>query len=263
MLNINLFLIMMIIPWIATFLGSIFGLKVSLKSEKRQGGLLGFAAGVMLAASVWSLIIPAFNEAGNGLLGAVIATTGFIIGCLGMLLLDKVLPHQHMDNSPPEGKKSKLSKPMLLVMAVALHNIPEGMALGVVIAAALNFGKMNLTAALVFALGLALQNFPEGMAIVLPMRQAGFSYEKSRNWGILASFAEPIAAVIGIILASLLSHLGWIIMPILLSVAAGAMVFIVVEELIPESQNANEGHSATYGILAGFWIMAVMGILGG
>lgn len=263
-MNLSLFIILMVVPWAATFFGSILGLKVSLDSQKRQGWLLGFAAGVMFAASIWSLIIPSFEEAGNGIIGVIISTIGFVLGCLGMLLLDKVLPHQHMDDSPPEGKKSTFSKPMLLVMAVALHNIPEGLALGVVIAAVMqNSTTMTWTGALVFALGLALQNFPEGMAVVLPMRQAGFSYDKTRKWGILASFAEPVAAVIGLIAASLLTNLGWVIMPILLSIAAGAMIFIVVEELIPESQCANDGHSATYGILIGFWIMAVMGILGG
>ncbi len=262
-MDIKLILILMAVPWIATFLGSIFGVKVSLKSTKRQGGLLGFAAGVMLAASIWSLIIPAFNEAGEGLRGAIISTIGFVLGCLSMLLLDKVLPHQHMDNSPPEGIHSKLSRPMLLVMAVALHNIPEGMALGVVIAAVMQNKNMTWVSALVFALGLALQNFPEGMAVVLPMRQAGISDIKCRNWGIIASFAEPVSAIIGWVAASVLSSFGWIIMPILLSMAAGAMIFIVVEELIPESQNANTGHTATYGILIGFWTMAIMGILGG
>lgn len=253
-------MVLMVMPWLATFLGSVFGLKISLKSQKRQGLLLGFAAGIMLAASVWSLIIPAFDEAGNGVTGAIVSTIGFLIGCLGMLLLDKLMPHQHMDDSPPEGMKSTFSKPMLLVMAVALHNIPEGVALGIVITAMQN-NTMSWNAALAFALGLALQNFPEGMAVVLPMREAGFNYEKSRKWGILATFAEPVSAILGLIAASVLSNLGWIIMPILLSTAAGAMIFIVVEELIPESQFAHDGHSATYGILIGFWVMAVMGIV--
>ena len=165
----------------------------------------------------------------------------------------------------PEGHPSHLSRPMLLVLAVALHNIPEGLALGVVIAAAMGQEAMTWTGALMFGLGLALQNFPEGLAVVLPLRQAGADKGKCHRLGLLASFAEPGAALVGLLFASLLSSLGGVIMPLLLSAAAGAMIFIVVEELIPESQavHAEHGHAATYGFLLGFWMMALMGVLGG
>ena len=176
----DLFAILMLVPWAATFLGSLTAVKVSLKTPRRQGGLLGFAAGVMV-------------------------------------------PHQHMDEDKPEGHASHISRPMLVVLAVALHNIPEGMALGVVIAAAMQDAGMSWTAALVFGLGLALQNFPEGMAVVLPLRQAGRS-AKSCTWlGFLASLAEPAAALLALGMTSALMAAGSVVMPILLSMAAGAM----------------------------------------
>lgn len=156
-----------------------------------------------------------------------------------------------------------MSRPKLLVLAVALHNIPEGMALGVVIAAAMGDAGMSWTAALVFGAGLALQNFPEGMAVVLPLRQSGAAQRHCLRWGFWASLAEPAAAIIGILMTTFLATLGGVVMPVLLSVAAGAMIFIVVEELIPESQSGDHGHAATYGFLLGFWLMALLGVLGG
>ena len=259
----DLFLILMLLPWIATFGGSLMAARISLNTPKKQGGLLGFAAGVMIAASVWSLLLPAFEDTGNNVNGALIVTLGFLLGCAGMLALDKLVPHQHIDEEAPEGRPSHMSRPMLLVTAVALHNIPEGMALGVVISAAMMDSGMTWTAAILFGVGLALQNVPEGMAVVLPMRQTGASQKKCIRLGFLASLAEPAAAVIGILLTSVLSGLNTVVMPILLSAAAGAMIFITVEELIPESQAGDHGHAATYGFLLGFWIMALMGVLGG
>lgn len=250
----------MVIPWVATFAGSFFGAKKELKSNRQQGGFLGFAAGIMIAASVWSLIIPAFDGL-PVLRGTIVATSGFLLGCGLMLLLDRMVPHQHMEEDKPEGAPSGLSRPMLLVMAVALHNIPEGLALGVVMAGVMS-GDINTTAALVFGAGLALQNLPEGMAVTVPMRQAGISENRCVKLGGLASLAEPVSALAGLGITTVLASFGAITMPILLSVAAGAMVFIVVEELIPASQAVNDGHSATYGFLLGFWIMAVMGIAG-
>lgn len=259
----SLFAIYMIVPWAATFLGSLTALVVKLDSKKRQGVLLGFAAGVMIAASVWSLILPAFDEVGNNLRGVLIVSLGFLLGCAGMLALDKIVPHQHNEMEMPEGHSSHLSRPMLLAVAVALHNIPEGIALGVVIAAAISSTGIGWSAALMFAFGLALQNFPEGLAVTFPLYQSGMSKKRCAQLGFLTSLAEPVAAVIGLISTSLLSMLGNIVMPILLSVAAGAMIFIVVEELIPESQVEQSGHSATYGFLLGFWIMAIAGLLFG
>lgn len=259
----DLFAVLMILPWMATFSGSLAALHIKLNTKRKQGALLGFAAGIMIAASVWSLIIPAFNEAGLGLRGAVIVSAGFLLGCVGMLVLDRLVPHQHNDNEAPEGRPNHMSRPMLLVAAVALHNVPEGLSLGVVIAAANSNTRMGWAAALMFAIGLALQNFPEGLAVTLPLYQSGVSKKRCARLGLLASLAEPAAAVLGLVFASLLTAVGGVAFPILLSVAAGAMIFIVVEELIPESQYQQSDHSATYGFLLGFWIMALMGAIAG
>lgn len=258
----TLVLFLLVLPWVSTFAGSMTAVYMNIRTERNQNALLGFAAGIMIAASVWSLVIPAFDEIGTGWFGAAIVTTGFVLGCAGMLLLDKLIPHQHADDEPPEGRPSHLSRPMLLVLAVALHNIPEGLALGVVMAAAMSDTGMSMMSALMFGLGLALQNYPEGLAVVLPLRQTGASKERCLKLGTLASFAEPVSAILGVLLTSWLSSLGGVILPLLLSLAAGAMIFIVVEELIPESQSANHGHTATYGFLLGFWIMALMGVAG-
>lgn len=262
-MSIWVILFLFVVPWLATFTGSIFGLKVRLETKSRQNLLLGFAAGVMLASSIWSLIIPAFADAGQDIKGVGVVTLGFALGIGGMLGLDKLLPHQHINEDLPEGRPSHLSRPTLLVMAVALHNIPEGLALGIVMNSAMRPGGIAPMMAIVFGIGLALQNFPEGMAVSLPMRQAGMEYKRARNLSILASFAEPASALIGFFATQLLSSLGPVVMPVMLSVAAGAMIFIVIEELIPESQAGEHGHGATYGFLAGFWIMVVMAVLGG
>ena len=259
----DLFAILMLLPWAATFGGSVLAARMQNGGPKRQGAMLGFAAGIMIAASIWSLILPAFDNAGKTPAGAAVVSLGFLLGCLGMLLLDKLVPHQPMDESSPEGRPSHMSRPKLLVLAVALHNIPEGMALGVVIAVAMGDAGMSWTAALVFGAGLALQNFPEGMAVVLPLRQSGATQRHCLRWGFWASLAEPAAAIIGILMTTFLATLGGVVMPVLLSVAAGAMIFIVVEELIPESQSGDHGHAATYGFLLGFWLMALLGVLGG
>lgn len=259
----DLFAILMLLPWAATFGGSLLAARLRGGTARRQGGLLGFAAGVMIAASIWSLVLPAFEDAGHTPVGAAIVTGGFVLGCLGMLLLDKLVPHQHMDEDAPEGPPTHMARPKLLVLAVALHNIPEGMALGVVIAAAMRDAGMPWTGALAFGAGLALQNFPEGMAVVLPLRQSGTSPRRCIWWGWWASLAEPAAALVGMGLTSLLATFGGVVMPLLLGVAAGAMIFIVVEELIPESQAGGHGHAATYGFLLGFWLMALLGVFGG
>lgn len=261
MLPVILFL--MIVPWLATFAGSMFGLKMKMGSKSRQNLLLGFAAGVMVAAVVWSLLIPAFNDSASTLQGVIITTIGFLLGCGMILLLDHVMPHQHMDEQNPEGPSSGLTRPMLLVMAVALHNIPEGLALGVILASVLSVDGMAVPAAIAFGIGLAIQNMPEGMAVVFPMRQAGISNKIAGRWGAVASFAEPVAALVGWGASSLLMQLGPVVMPLLLSLAGGAMIFIVVEELIPASQHGKDNHMPTFGFIAGFWIMALMGFVTG
>ena len=140
----DLFAILMLLPWAATFGGSVLAARMQSGGPKRQGAMLGFAAGIMIAASIWSLILPAFDNAGKTPVGAAVVSLGFLLGCLGMLLLDKLVPHQHMDEASPEGRPSHMSRPKLLVLAVALHNIPEGMALGVVIAAAMGLSLIHI-----------------------------------------------------------------------------------------------------------------------
>lgn len=258
----DLFIIMMALPWAATFAGSYSALLIKAGSDKRQGALLGFASGVMIAASIWSLIIPAFEDVGYTLSGGLIVTLGFALGCIGMLILDKAVPHEHKEQHVVEGPTTRLSRPMLLVLAVALHNIPEGIALGVVISSAMQDKGLSWTAAVVFSLGLAIQNYPEGFAVIFPLHQSGVSKKRCVWLGFLASLAEPVSALAGLAGAALLSSLGGVIMPLLLAIAAGAMIFIVVEELIPESQAVSKNHFATYGFLTGFWIMALMGMIG-
>lgn len=253
--------ILFIVPWLATFAGSVLGAKVQLRTTGQQGGLLGFAAGVMVAACVWSLILPAF-AALQGAWGLWVASIGFAMGCAFMLLLDKILPHQHSEEENPEGVKSTLSRPFLLVLAVVLHNIPEGLALGVVMAG-MSAGGVSTGAALAFGAGLALQNLPEGIAVTVPLRQSGTSERRCLWLGTIASFAEPLFALIGLWLTLGLASMANFALPLLLCIAAGAMLFVVVEELIPASQALGAGHAATYGFLLGFWGMAAMGALGG
>ena len=254
-----------LIPFLGTCLGSacVFLMRGRLHVGV-QRVLTGFAAGVMTAASIWSLLVPAMDQSYEmGRLAFVPAFVGFWIGILFLLLLDRLVPHLHQGSDVPEGPRATFKKTTMLLLAVTLHNIPEGMALGVVIAAAMGDAGMSWTAALVFGAGLALQNFPEGMAVVLPLRQSGATQRHCLRWGFWASLAEPAAAIIGILMTTFLATLGGVVMPVLLSVAAGAMIFIVVEELIPESQSGDHGHAATYGFLLGFWLMALLGVLGG
>lgn len=259
-MKLSLIIILLVIPWLATFLGSVFGLAFTPKKRGYQSLLLGFAAGVMLASVVWSLLLPAFDYAGSQPKGIFVVSVGFFLGCALMLILDKTLPHQHCSASEPEGGTTGLPRQILLVLAVALHNIPEGLALGVVLCAAMQPGYMSIAMAFSFALGLALQNLPEGLAVVLPLKNTGMEKRKILQWGLLSSFAEPLAALIGMYLSYSLSLGNILLMPILLGCAAGAMTFIIVEELIPESQqDSGSGHLPTYGFLLGFWVMAMMG----
>ena len=254
----DLFAVLMLLPWAATFGGSLMAARIGLGSAKRQGALLGFAAGIMIAASVWSLIVPAFSDAGHDFKGTLVVTLGFLLGCAGMLGLDKLVPHQHMDEESPEGSPSHLSRPMLLVLAVALHNIPEGLALGVVIAAAMADAGMTWTAAIVFGLGLALQNFPEGAAVSMPLRREGAGRLRSFLLGQASGLVEPVAGVLGALLVGTVEA----ILPYALAFAAGAMILVAVHELIPECQRNREArpYTATMGIVAGFAIMMLLDV---
>ncbi len=223
-----------------------------------QHGFLGFASGVMIAASVWSLLIPAIDMAeSQGHLGWIPAAGGFIIGGVFLFILDRFLPHLHLDSDKPEGLKSSFKRTTMLVLAVTLHNIPEGMAVG------LSFGligqnnpQADLMAAIALAIGIGIQNFPEGAAISLPLKNEGFSKNKAFIYGSLSGVVEPIAGVFGALLATRVTG----IMPWMLAFAAGAMIYVVVEELIPESQSIEHSHAGTIGTMLGFVIMMVLDV---
>lgn len=224
-----------------------------------QRVLLGFAAGVMIAASVWSLLIPAIEEAENaGQIGWIPAAGGFLLGAAFLMLMDSVLPHLHPEAAQPEGVASPFRRTTLLVLAVTLHNIPEGMAVGLSFArAAQHDGSLALgAAAMALALGIGIQNFPEGAAISLPLRQEGVSARKAFIYGSLSGIVEPIFGILVVLISA------WILpwMPWLLSFAAGAMIYVVVEELIPEAHLGEHSHAGTLGVLAGFLVMMVLDV---
>ena len=247
------------IPFIGTILGSgmVFFMKNKM-NNKIQKLLLGFASGVMIAASVWSLLIPSIEMAEEqGKLGWIPAAVGFLLGMIFLLILDSLIPHMHLNNEKPEGIKSKLKKTTMLVLAVTLHNIPEGMAVGVLFAGALmgNSG-MTIAGAMVLAIGIAIQNFPEGAIISMPLKSEGESKLKSFGYGVLSGIVEPISALITILLTNIVVP----ILPYLLAFAAGAMMYVVVEELIPESQSGEHSNIGTIGVAIGFIIMMILDV---
>lgn len=249
----------LLIPFIGTTLGStmvyLLKDKVNIKIEKV---LLGFASGVMIAASVWSLLIPSIKMAEKqGTIAWMPASIGFILGIAFLLLLDRIIPHLHINENKPEGPKTKISKTMMLVLAVTLHNIPEGMAVGVVFAGLLT-GNTAISVAGAFALsmGIALQNFPEGAIISMPLKSEGVSKNKSFIYGVLSGIVEPIAGLITILLTSAISS----VLPYFLSFAAGAMIYVVAEELIPDSQNGKHSDLGTIGLAIGFVIMMILDV---
>lgn len=223
-----------------------------------QRVFLGFAAGVMIAASIWSLLIPAIEMAEEqGMVGWAPAAGGFVLGGLFLLLLDRLLPHWHLDEDKPEGLPSSFKRTTMLVFAVTLHNIPEGMAVGLAFGLAGESGSpVGLAGAVALTIGMGLQNFPEGAAISLPLKKEGLSTGKSFIYGALSGIVEPIAGVIGVLLAS--SIVG--IMPWVLAFAAGAMIYVVVEELIPEAHLGEHSHVGTAGVMAGFLIMMILDV---
>lgn len=223
---------------------------------------LGFAAGVMIAASVWSLLIPSIEQTEEaGGIGWLPAAGGLVLGALFLMGLDSLLPHLHPDlfqkDSHPEGRPSSLRRTTLLVFAVTLHNIPEGMAVGLSFAlAAQNQEPGSYAAAMALALGMGIQNFPEGAAISLPLRKEGFSAGKSFVYGSLSGFVEPVFGILVVLLAGLIQPL----MPWLLSFAAGAMLYVVVEELIPEAHLGEHSNIGTMGVMAGFLVMMILDV---
>ena len=252
-------LIILAIPFLGTVLGSatVFLIKNEI-DKKVQKLLLGFASGIMTAASIWSLIIPSMDMAeSQGQIAWVPAAVGFALGITFLLILDSVIPHLHVVSKKPEGIKAKLKNSTMLVFAVTLHNIPEGMAVGVTAAGALmgNAG-ISIAGALVLAIGIAIQNFPEGAIISMPLKSEGLSKSKAFFYGALSGIVEPIGAIITILLTNLITP----ILPYLLSFAAGAMIYVVVEELIPESQEGKHSNIGTIGVALGFIVMMILDV---
>ena len=248
-----------LIPFAGTSLGAacVFFMQRTLRPII-QRALTGFAAGVMVAASIWSLLIPAMEQSVSmGKLSFLPAVAGFWIGVLFLLVLDRIIPHLHMGRSEAEGPSVSLKRTTMLVLAVVLHNIPEGMAVGVVYAGYLS-GQAQITAAgaLALSLGIAIQNFPEGAIISMPLRAEGESKGKAFLGGVLSGIVEPIGAVITIAFAGILTP----ILPYILSFAAGAMLYVVVEELIPEASEGNHSNIGTLGFGVGFVVMMILDV---
>ena len=248
-----------LIPFIGTTLGSacVFFMKKSL-GDLVQRSLAGFAAGVMVAASIWSLLIPAIEQSENmGKLSFLPAFIGFWVGVLFLLLLDRLIPHLHIGSDKAEGPKSKLGRTTMMVLAVTLHNIPEGMAVGVMYAGFLA-GNSQITAAsaLALSLGIAIQNFPEGAIISMPLKAEGESKGKAFLGGVLSGVVEPVGAVLTLLAARLVIPA----LPYLLSFAAGAMLYVVVEELIPEMSQGRHSNIGTIFFAVGFSIMMTLDV---
>lgn len=250
----------LLIPFAGTLIGSafVFFMKKEMPALL-QKALLGFASGIMVAASVWSLLIPSMEmSAGEGICTVLPAAIGFIAGMGFLLAVDYLTPHLHIGDESPEGPKARISKTAMLALAVTIHNIPEGMAVGVVIAGSLQDGiGIAPAAAMATAIGIAIQNIPEGAIISMPMRAAGNSRRKSFLIGGLSGIVEPIGAVLVILLASLMTP----ILPYFLAFAAGAMLYVVVEELIPEASVGQHSNISTIGFAIGFVLMMVLDVV--
>lgn len=248
-----------LIPFAGTTLGSamVFFMKKDM-NVRVQKLLLGFAAGVMVAASVWSLLIPAIDMASQkGGTAWFPAACGFLLGMGFLLLLDTVTPHLHFTEDKPEGVPAHLKKTTMLVLAVTLHNIPEGMAVGVTFAGVLSENTMmTLAGAFALSIGIAIQNFPEGAIISMPLKGQGISKARAFAYGSLSGIVEPIAAFLTILLTGLVVPL----LPYLLSFAAGAMIYVVVEELIPEAQTGPHSNISTIGVAVGFCLMMILDV---
>ncbi len=256
-------------PVLAAFIGTMFTYSVTalgsatvfaFKSinQKVLNGMLGFSAGVMIAASFWSLLAPGIELSEElNIQPWIPAAVGFIVGGGFLMLMDRILPHMHIESHHKEGLNSSWKRSVLLVMAITLHNIPEGLAVGVAFGAALqNVPGANIGAAIALAIGIGIQNFPEGAAVSIPLRREGMSLKKSFSIGQFSGMVEPVAGVLGALLAiSIRSFL-----PYALSFAAGAMIYVVIEELIPESQMMKTTKIATIGAMIGFTVMMILDV---
>ncbi len=249
-----------LIPFLGTSLGAacVYFMRDRM-SEKLQKGLTGFAAGIMMAASIWSLLIPAMEDSAlPGKMSVIPAAVGFCLGILFLLLLDILIPHLHQFSTEAEGIHSNLKKTTMLVLAVTIHNFPEGMAVGVVCAGFL-YGYENITAMgmLALSLGIAIQNFPEGAIISMPLRAEGMGKHKAFALGILSGVVEPIGAVLTILAAGIAVPA----LPYLLSFAAGAMIYVIVEELIPEMSQGKHSNVGTLAFSGGFTCMMILDVV--
>ena len=253
-------LIGLLIPLLGTMLGSAFVfLMKDEMSVRLQKSLLGFASGVMVAASVWSLLIPAMEmEEGSGAWSVVPAAVGFLLGIGFLLALDELTPHLHLSATSPEGPRSHLSRTAMLALAVTIHNLPEGMAVGVVFAGAgQGAAGLSVASALAVSIGIAIQNVPEGAIISMPMRAAGNSRWRSFVIGSLSGVVEPLGGLVVVLLASLMTPA----LPYLLAFAAGAMIYVVIEELIPEASEGEHSNLSTIGFAVGFVLMMVLDVV--
>lgn len=247
------------IPFLGTTLGAgmVFFMKKSM-SNVLEKILLGFASGVMIAASVWSLLIPSIDMAAEqNVVEWLPAGVGFFCGIFFLLILDMIIPHLHLKDEEPEGPKTNLKKSTMLVLAVTLHNIPEGMAVGVVFAGAIgNNPLISVAGAFSLAIGIAIQNFPEGAIISMPLRSTGTTKTRAFIYGAASGIVEPIAAFATILLTSFIEPA----LPYLLAFAAGAMMYVVIEELIPESQSGKHSNVGTIGAACGFVLMMILDV---
>ena len=250
-------LIGLLIPFLGTTLGSamVFLLKNNINKSVEKL-LLGFAGGVMMAASVWSLLIPSMEMSEQqGKIAWLAPAIGFLLGIVFLLILDSIIPHIHLDKKKPEGVRTKLKNATMLVLAVTLHNIPEGMAVGVIFAGAL-IGNTGITVAgaISLAIGIAIQNFPEGAIISMPLKSEGISKTRAFLYGTFSGIVEPISALITIAITESIVP----ILPYILAFSAGAMIYVVIEELIPESQIGEHSNIGTVGVALGFVIMMIL-----
>ena len=252
----------LIIPLIGTMLGAAFVFLMKDEMSLRlQKSLLGFASGVMVAASVWSLLIPAMEmEAAKGAWSVLPAAVGFLLGMAFLLAIDELTPHLHIGTEKPEGPRTHLSRTAMLALAVTIHNLPEGMAVGVVFAGAgEEAAGMSIASALAVSIGIAIQNVPEGAIIAMPMRAAGNSKWRSFAIGSLSGAVEPVGALAVVLLAAMMTP----VLPYMLAFAAGAMFYVVVEELIPEASEGEHSNLSTIGFAIGFVLMMVLDVVMG
>lgn len=246
------------LAFLGTIIGSAFVFFINKPSKKLEKLCLGFAAGVMMSASIFSLLIPSMESSIEQNLNPLTPIiSGIALGALFVLILDKIIPHLHIADNREKGIKLKLQKAVLLILTVTLHNIPEGMAVGVAFALASETGAINLSSAFALAIGMFLQNLPEGIAIALPLKQAGKNKKKAFVLGSISGIVEPIFGVITVLIVGLVSKF----LPYILAFAAGAMIYVVVEELIPESQtDRHENNIGVISFMLGFLIMMILDV---